>query len=44
MAQASLGDQFDFRRFNDALLLGGSVPITVLSDVIQRHISKEKGI
>ena len=41
-AKAELGDQFDFRRFNDALVLGGSVPMSVLSRVIDDYITKEK--
>ena len=40
-AQAKLGDKFNFRRFNDALVLGGSVPMTVLGDVIDDYIAKE---
>lgn len=42
-AKTELGDQFDFRRFNDALVLGGSVPMTVLGDVIDAYIAREKG-
>ena len=41
-AKAELGDQFDFRRFNDALVLGGSVPMSVLTRVIDDYIAKEK--
>jgi len=41
-AKAELGDKFDFRRFNDAVVLGGSVPMTVLGRVIDAHIAKEK--
>lgn len=41
-AKSELGDQFDFRRFNDALVLGGSVPMTVLGRVIDDYIAKEK--
>ena len=41
-AKAELGDKFDFRRFNDALVLGGSVPMTVLDRVIDNHIAREK--
>ncbi|MCW3836734.1 DUF885 domain-containing protein [Sphingomonas canadensis] len=42
-AQAELGGRYDFRAFNDALLLGGNVPMTVLGRVIDRHIAERKG-
>ncbi|WP_010545547.1 DUF885 domain-containing protein [Sphingomonas elodea] len=41
-AKTALGDRFDFRAFNDALLLGGNVPMTVLGHVIDRHIAQRK--
>ncbi len=41
-AKTELGEAFDFRRFNDALVLGGSVPMTVLERVIDNYIAKEK--
>ena len=41
-AKSELGDSFNFRRFNDALVLGGSVPMTVLGRVIDDYIAKEK--
>jgi len=41
-AKAELGDKFNFKRFNDALLLGGSVPMTVLGRVIDGYIAREK--
>ena len=41
-AKSFLGDSFDFRRFNDAVVLGGSVPMTVLDRVIDDHIAREK--
>ena len=37
--QGALGKAYDFRAFNDAVLLGGNVPLTVLDDVIDRHIA-----
>jgi len=40
-AKARLGDNFDFRRFNDAVVLGGSVPMTVLERIIDDHIARE---
>ncbi len=36
--QAALGTRYDFRAFNDAVVLGGNVPLTVLDSVIDRHI------
>ena len=41
-AKTELGDKFDFRRYNDAVVLGGSVPMTVLGRVIDDHIAREK--
>lgn len=41
-AKEALGDRFDFRRFNDAVVLGGNVPMTVLGDVIDAYVAKEK--
>ena len=41
-AQAELGDKYDYRRFNDAVVLGGAVPMTVLGRVIDGHIAREK--
>jgi uncharacterized protein (DUF885 family) len=41
-AQAALGDRYDFRAFNDAVVLGGNVPMTVLGHVIDRHIAERK--
>jgi uncharacterized protein (DUF885 family) len=41
-AQAALGDRYDFKAFNDAVVLGGNVPMTVLGHVIDRHIAERK--
>lgn len=41
-AQGALGSAYDFRAFNDALVLGGSVPMTVLEKVIDRHIADRR--
>jgi uncharacterized protein (DUF885 family) len=41
-AKTALGDRFDFRRFNDALVLGGAVPMTLLERVVDRHIQGAK--
>lgn len=41
-AQRELGPRYDFRAFNDALVLGGGVPMSVLESVIDRHIAGRK--
>jgi uncharacterized protein (DUF885 family) len=41
-AKTELGPKFDFRGFNDALVLGGNVPMTVLEGVVDRHIAARK--
>ena len=41
-AQAALGPRFDLRTFDDALVLGGSVPLTLLERVIDRYIASAK--
>ena len=41
-AQTELGDKYDYKRFNDAVVLGGAVPMTVLGQVIDGYIAKEK--
>lgn len=41
-AKAALGDRYDFRAFNDAVVLGGNVPMTVLGHVIDRHVAERK--
>ncbi|MFN4095873.1 MAG: DUF885 domain-containing protein [Sphingomonas sp.] len=42
-AQRELGPRYDFRAFNDAVVLGGGVPMSVLEGVIDRHIAGRKG-
>lgn len=37
-AAAALGARYDLKTFNDALVQGGGVPLTVLEDVIDRYI------
>jgi uncharacterized protein (DUF885 family) len=41
-ARAALGDRFDLRTFNDALALGGNVPLTLLETVVDRHIAEKR--
>jgi len=38
-AQGALGGRFDLRTFDDALVLGGNVPMTLLERVIDRYIA-----
>ncbi|MFK8014024.1 MAG: DUF885 family protein [Gammaproteobacteria bacterium] len=42
-AKASLGDRFDFKRFNDSVVLGGAVPMSVLGRVVDGYISEASG-
>lgn len=41
-AKAALGARYDFKAFNDAVVLGGNVPMTVLGHIVDRHISERK--
>ena len=43
-AKAILGDKFDFRQFNDAVVLGGAVPMTVLGRVVDDYIARSKDV
>ena len=40
-AKNQLGSAFNFKRFNDAVVLGGSVPMTVLGRVIDDYIARD---
>ena len=42
-AEAKLGDKFNYKRFNDAVVLGGAVPMSVLGDVIDGYVEREMG-
>lgn len=41
-ARTALGDRYDFRRFNDAVVKGGNVPMTVLGRVIDAYIAGQR--
>jgi uncharacterized protein (DUF885 family) len=42
-AKAALGPKYDLRHYDDAVVLGGSVPMTLLETVIDGFIAKTKG-
>jgi uncharacterized protein (DUF885 family) len=41
-AEAALGKEFDLRAFDDALLTSGSLPLTVLDQVMDRYIKSRR--
>lgn len=41
-AKAALGPRFSLKAFDDALVLGGNVPLTLLEQVIDRHIAARR--
>lgn len=41
-SKAALGDRYDLRAFDDAVVLGGNVPLTVLERNIDAYIAKTK--
>jgi uncharacterized protein (DUF885 family) len=41
-AEQALGARFDIRDFHDAVLLGGSVPLPVLEQVVERYIAEAR--
>lgn len=42
-AERALGDRFDVRRFHDALLVDGPLPLALLDERMDRWIAEEKG-
>lgn len=42
-AQAALGGAYDLKAFNDAVVLGGNVPMDVLVKNVDRHIARVRG-
>ena len=42
-AQKALGERFDLRKFNDAVVTGGGVPMLTLGRVIDRFIADNSG-
>jgi uncharacterized protein (DUF885 family) len=43
MAEKELGPRFDVRGFHDAVLRNGSIPLSVLEDVIRAYVEERKG-
>ena len=41
-AEKELGENFDIRKFHDAVLSNGSIPLSVLEDQIHQFIEEEK--
>jgi uncharacterized protein (DUF885 family) len=41
-AREALGERYDFRKFNDAVVKGGNVPMTVLGRVIDAYIASQR--
>ena len=44
MAKTALGDRFDFRLFNDAVVTGGGVPMTVLAGNVDAWVEARKRV
>ncbi|MEP1423089.1 MAG: DUF885 domain-containing protein [Erythrobacter sp.] len=42
-AQSELGEAYDLKAFNDAVILGGNVPMDVLAKNVTRYINAAKG-
>lgn len=41
-AQSALGDRFDMRAFNDAVVTGGNVPMTVLGRTVDAYVARAR--
>jgi len=37
-----LGARYDFKKFNDAVVLGGNVPMTVLGRIVDAYIASAR--
>jgi uncharacterized protein (DUF885 family) len=42
-AKTSLGPRFDLRTFDDAIVLGGNMPLTMLARVVDRYVAEVRG-
>jgi uncharacterized protein (DUF885 family) len=43
-AQAALGGRFDLRTFDDAVVMGGNVPLTELEGVIDGYVKGRRRV
>ena len=43
-AKAALGHRFDLRRFHNAVIDGGTIPLTVLESQVGAWIESEKAV
>jgi uncharacterized protein (DUF885 family) len=41
-AKAALGERFDLRTFDDAVVLGGNMPLTTLARVVDRYVTSRR--
>ena len=41
-AEAELGDDFDIRKFHDTVIANGSVPLSVLEELVDDYIATTK--
>jgi uncharacterized protein (DUF885 family) len=41
-AQRDLGERYDLRFFDDAIVKGGNVPLTLLAQVTDQYIARER--
>ena len=42
-ARTALGERYDFRKFNDAVVTGGNVPMTVLGRIVDAYVARARG-
>lgn len=40
--KTALGERYDFKAFNDAVVMGGNVPMTVLGQIVDRHVASRR--
>ena len=43
LAQTALGDKYDFKAFNDAVILGGNAPLDVMAKNVSRYVANVSG-
>jgi uncharacterized protein (DUF885 family) len=42
-AQQALGDDFDIREFHNVVLTSGSVPLTILEEIVRKYVARKGG-